>query len=68
MFKNLVAAAAISIAALTLTVGTANATTVVACGDAVSIGGGGDDTSFIGLAIAGGGVGSCAVTFSPGSR
>ena len=67
MFKNLVAAAAIAIAALTLPASTANATTVVACGDAVSIGGVGDDTSFIGLAIAGGGVGSCAVTFSAAS-
>ena len=64
MFKSLVAGAALSVAALTLPVATANATSVVACGDSVSIGGALDDTDFVGLAIASGGAGSCAVTFS----
>ena len=64
MFKSLVAGAALSVAALTLPVATAQSATFLSCSDSVTIGGPGDDTEF-GLGVtAAGGAGSCSVTFT----
>jgi len=64
MIKNLIAAAAISLAAVTMSVGTAGAATIAACGSTNSIGQPGDDTEFGGVFVSAGGAGSCSVNFT----
>lgn len=64
MIRNLVAAAAISLAAVTMSVGSVQAATFLSCGDATTIGGPGDDTEFGFGVTAGGGAGSCSINFT----
>ena len=64
MIKNLIAAAAMTVAAFTANVGTAEAATLAPCNSSHSIGQPGDDTLFGAVFTSAGGAGSCSVNFT----